>query len=83
MTSTEASESFQIPLEIAEVYEATFVPAFFAQWAPILCDSAGVTPGQRVLDVACGTGVVARTDRRRSASPPGDARTRPLDRGMA
>jgi SAM-dependent methyltransferase len=61
MTSTEASESFQIPLEIAEVYEATFVPAFFAQWAPILCDSAGVTPGQRVLDVACGTGVVART----------------------
>jgi SAM-dependent methyltransferase len=61
MTSTESSESFQIPLEAAEAYEAAFVPAFFAQWAPILCDAAGVTAGQRILDVACGTGIVART----------------------
>lgn len=61
MTTTEPSESFQIPIEAAEAYEAAFVPAFFAQWAPILCDAAGVTAGQRVLDVACGTGIVART----------------------
>ena len=61
MTTTEPSESFQIPIEAAEAYEASFVPAFFAQWAPILCDAAGVTAGQRVLDVACGTGIVART----------------------
>ncbi|MFF2028243.1 class I SAM-dependent methyltransferase, partial [Streptomyces sp. NPDC058171] len=60
-TSSEASESFQIPLEAAEFYESAFVPAFFAQWAPILCDAAGVAPGQRVLDVGCGTGIVART----------------------
>jgi SAM-dependent methyltransferase len=61
MTATEPSESFQIPIEAAEAYEAAFVPAFFAQWAPILCDAAGIGRGQRVLDVACGTGIVART----------------------
>ncbi|MGH9225110.1 MAG: class I SAM-dependent methyltransferase [Acidimicrobiales bacterium] len=60
-TSTGSSESFQIPIEAAEFYESAFVPAFFAQWAPVLCHVAGVAPGQRVLDVACGTGIVART----------------------
>ena len=52
--------------EIAEFYEAAFVPAFFAQWAPILCHAAGVAPGHRVLDVACGTGIVTRTAADRS-----------------
>jgi SAM-dependent methyltransferase len=61
MTTTEPSESFQIPLEAAELYESAFVPSFFAQWAPLLCDAAGVGPGHEVLDVACGTGIVART----------------------
>ena len=61
MSTTESSESFQISREIAEFYETAFVPAFFAQWAPILCQAAGVAPGHRVLDVACGTGIVTRT----------------------
>jgi ubiquinone/menaquinone biosynthesis C-methylase UbiE len=56
----ESTETFQLSASVAEAYEATFVPAFFAQWAPHLLDAAGVGPGHRVLDVACGTGIVAR-----------------------
>lgn len=67
--ATATTEAFQVPIEAAEAYEAAFVPAFFAQWAPLLCDAAGVTPGQRVLDVACGTGVVARVAAERVGSP--------------
>ena len=58
MSSTH--ETFQLTAEAAEVYEAAFVPAFFAQWAPRLLDAAGVGNGHCVLDVACGTGIVAR-----------------------
>lgn len=44
----------------AERYERDLVPALFEPWAGVLIDIAGVGPGDRVLDVACGTGVVAR-----------------------
>lgn len=54
-------ESFQIPLGAAEIYEERFVPALFADWAPAVADAAALAPGQRVLDVACGTGILART----------------------
>src|SRR5262245_50428962 len=54
------TETFQVSAAAAEAYESTFVPALFAEWAPHLCDLAAVGPGQRVLDVACGTGIVAR-----------------------
>ena len=52
-------ETFQISAEAAETYESKFVPAIFGEWAPHLVDAAGVAPGHAVLDVACGTGVVA------------------------
>jgi len=56
-----AAETFQIGVDQAEIYEASFVPAIFAQWAAPLLDAAAVRPGQAVLDVACGTGILART----------------------
>ncbi|HMB75436.1 MAG TPA: methyltransferase domain-containing protein [Kiloniellaceae bacterium] len=40
----------------AEVYDSQFVPALFAHWGPVVADAARVRPGDRVLDVACGTG---------------------------
>ncbi len=52
-----APETFQIPLEVAEIYESKFVPALFADWAPHVVDMGDVTTGHSVLDVACGTGM--------------------------
>jgi SAM-dependent methyltransferase len=54
------TETFELTPPQAEFYEATFVPALFAEWAPLLVEVSDVRPGHRVLDVACGTGVVAR-----------------------
>src|SRR5262245_5790414 len=45
---------------LAESYENYMVPALFAPWSAHLIRSANVQPGEHVLDVACGTGVVAR-----------------------
>ena len=55
----------QRQIEAASAYEALFVPALFGQFAPKLADAARVGKGERVLDVACGTGILARESLRR------------------
>ncbi|MEM9557909.1 MAG: methyltransferase domain-containing protein [Acidobacteriota bacterium] len=49
----------------AEGYEALLVPALTSHWTEPLLDATRVTEGDRVLDVACGTGIAARGARRR------------------
>jgi ubiquinone/menaquinone biosynthesis C-methylase UbiE len=42
-------------------YEGLFVPALFETWTKHLVDGAKIHEGAQVLDVACGTGVLARS----------------------
>jgi SAM-dependent methyltransferase len=44
----------------AEAYDRYFGPAIFIPWASELLERAALLPGERVLDLACGTGIVAR-----------------------
>jgi ubiquinone/menaquinone biosynthesis C-methylase UbiE len=54
------THGFQLSGQGPQAYERYLVPRFFAACAEQLVDLAAVAPGERVLDVACGTGIVAR-----------------------
>lgn len=45
----------------AAAYEELLVPALFQPWANRIVDSVEIQPNHKVLDVASGTGVLART----------------------
>ncbi|HSL50886.1 MAG TPA: methyltransferase domain-containing protein [Candidatus Deferrimicrobiaceae bacterium] len=53
-------ERWQVAGDAASTYERALVPALFATWAPLVVALGSPAEGARVLDVACGTGVVAR-----------------------
>lgn len=52
--------TLQAQVDAANAYETLFVPSLFGPWAPRVLDAAQIQSGQRVLDVACGTGILAR-----------------------
>lgn len=52
-----------VPRELVDAgrgYEDLFVPSLFEQWTRHLVAGAGVQEGSHVVDIACGTGVLAR-----------------------
>ena len=54
------SSGWEVDDDAAELYEEYFVPIIFAPWGERLVDRADLHAGDRVLDVATGTGIVAR-----------------------
>jgi ubiquinone/menaquinone biosynthesis C-methylase UbiE len=61
-------EPWQLDGTAAELYDRYLVPAITSLWAADLIARAMPQPGERVLDVACGTGVVARLAAERMGS---------------
>ncbi len=60
-TARQRWESWQLEGSSAEAYERYLVPAATSRWATHLIALAAPARGERVLDVGCGTGIVART----------------------
>ena len=65
MNEPNAATHGQLIRSAAEVYEAFFVPALFGQWPGRVLDTAQLTAGDDVLDVGCGTGILACAAARR------------------
>jgi SAM-dependent methyltransferase len=65
---SQPQEAWQVHGDAAVLYEESFVPALFARAAAVLVDTAGVGSGDRVLDIGCGTGVVAHEAARRAGA---------------
>jgi len=54
------SSGWQVEQSASKAYEQYLVPPLFAPWADRLVETVEIREGDRVLDIACGTGIVAR-----------------------
>ncbi len=52
--------TFQLVGNGPKIYEEVMVPLWFGRWAEALVELAALQTSERVLDVACGTGVTTR-----------------------
>ncbi len=77
----DAAQNGQVSESAADIYEEFFVPCLFGDWAPRVVGAAQVARGDRVIDVACGTGVLARAALE-AAGPDGDVVGLDLNPGM-
>lgn len=55
-----SNTKWQLTGTAAELYESYLVPTIFVPWAEHLLNRAQPQAGENILDVACGTGIVAR-----------------------
>lgn len=81
MAQTTAAHGWQLEQDSATAYERFLVPLLFDTSARDLVDRLQVRPSDRVLDVACGTGVVARHAAER-VEPDGEVVAVDLNPGM-
>jgi SAM-dependent methyltransferase len=71
------SPTSTIDTAAAEAYEEFLVPPVFGPWAEFVVGLADPRPGERILDIACGTGAATRPAAQRAGSAVG------LDRDAA
>ena len=60
MPGNQTTFRWQMNTDGPETYEQIMVPVWMADWVDDLLAAGNVGPGTRVLDTACGTGIVAR-----------------------